>query len=131
MIRATERYILENRLKCMLRLKIQFLMHASLQNQKLYGEVLCLQISELPDAATAGMAGPEIIPVFQNKSHDEINNDGRSECEKREVNEIHTDMGGTDSQFFSPPGAYPESMTLKPKTDFLNHGSIFSKITNF
>jgi hypothetical protein len=87
--------------------------------------------SELPDAAATGMAGPEIVPVLQNKGHDEINNDGRSEGEKRKVYEIHTDMGGTDSQFFSPPGAHTEGMTLKPKTDFLNHGSIFLKITNF
>src|ERR1700730_14193536 len=76
---------------------------------------------KFPDTFSAGAAWPEIILVFKDESHDEVNDNRRTEGEEGEINKIHPDMRSTDSELFTPPGTYTISLTLKPKTDTINH----------
>jgi hypothetical protein len=83
--------------------------------------------SQFPDTASFGRAvRPEVILVFKDEGHDEINDDGRSEREERQINKVHADMCGADSKFLAPPGADPISLTLKPKTYPIDHLSVFT-----
>jgi hypothetical protein len=52
--------------------------------------------------------------VFKDEGHKEINDDRGTGCEKGQVNEVHADTGGVDTQFLSPPGADPKSLLFKP-----------------
>lgn len=59
--------------------------------------------------------------MFQDKSHNEVNDDGRAEGKKREVNKIHADMGCLDAEFFAPPFANTEGLLFEPIYNFTDH----------
>jgi len=61
--------------------------------------------------------------MLKHKSHDKINNDGRTESEKRKINEIHPDSGGFNTQLFAPPRANSESLRFKPIANVVYHAS--------
>jgi hypothetical protein len=74
-----------------------------------------MEILQIPHTAL-----PELFPdleeflVLEDKSHDEIDNNGRAEGEKREVDKIHAHIGGFDAELFAPPLANPEGLLLEP-----------------
>jgi hypothetical protein len=61
--------------------------------------------------------------VFKDESHDKINDDGRAECEERQIDKIHPDMGCPDPQFFSPPFTNTKGLLLKPISYLIDHFS--------
>jgi hypothetical protein len=66
--------------------------------------------------------------VFQNKGHDEVNDDRASERKKRKVNKIHPDCGGADAKLLSPPCAHAECFVFEPAYNTPDHEL---KIQNF
>ena len=52
--------------------------------------------------------GFEKVLVFKDEGCDEIHDNGRSESEKRKINEVHTDTRGSYSEFIAQPRANTE-----------------------
>lgn len=76
---------------------------------------------KIPDAFAPVVFGLKAFLMLQDKSHNEINDDGRAESEKGEVNKIHPDMGCLDTELFAPPLANTESFLLEPIYNFTYH----------
>ena len=68
---------------------------------------------QIPDAFT-DFPRFEIAFVFEDKSHDEIDDDRRTDGEEREVNKIHTDTCGTNAEFAAPPVADTKCLLFEP-----------------
>jgi hypothetical protein len=58
---------------------------------------------------------------IQNKSHGQIDYNGRTECQKGDINKEKTDGRTGDSEFFAQKSTYSESMFLKEILNLLNH----------
>ena len=91
---------------------------------------------KIPDRSPFFIFGRlEIIFVLQNKSHDEIHDDRRTESEKGKVNEIHPDLSCADAEFFSPPLTNAKSLVFEPRDHISNriwHGRFLcTKIWNY
>lgn len=63
---------------------------------------------KIPNAWALVFFRLEIFFVLEKKCHHKINNDGRTESEERNINEIKADGSSSDSHFFSEPGAHTE-----------------------
>ena len=59
--------------------------------------------------------------MFQDKSHNEINNDRGAEGKKREVDKIHPDVCCLDAEFFAPPFTNTEGLLFEPVYNFAYH----------
>lgn len=80
-----------------------------------------MEISKIPDALAPVIFRFKAFLVFQDKSHNEVNDDGRAECEKRQVNKIHPDVRCLDAELFAPPLTNAEGLLLKPVYNFTYH----------
>jgi hypothetical protein len=69
--------------------------------------------------------------VFQNESHDEIDNYGTSKSEKRQINKVHADGSTADAELFAPPGANAVSLLFKPGDNSVNHNTNIEKQSSF
>lgn len=59
--------------------------------------------------------------MFQDKSHDKVDDDRATESKKGQINKIHPHSGGSDSQFFTKPLAYTKSSCFEPSAYSVDH----------
>lgn len=59
--------------------------------------------------------------MFQDESHNKINDDGRAEGKKGQVNKVHADVRGLNAEFFAPPFANAEGFLFEPIYNFTYH----------
>ncbi len=77
----------------------------------------------IPDTGSFFRERLKIVFMFQDKSHDKIYNDRASESKKRKIDKIHPHGGGSDAEFFSPPGTNAEGLLLKPLDNTSDHNT--------
>lgn len=76
---------------------------------------------KIPDTSAPVIFRLKAFLMLQDKSHDEINDDGGTEGKKREVNKIHADMCCLDAELFAPPLTNTEGFLLEPIYYFTYH----------
>ena len=62
--------------------------------------------------------------MFKNKCHNEIHNYRRTNCEKGEINKIHSNARRTNTEFASPPVTNTECALFKPVYDIVYEGDL-------
>ena len=78
-------------------------------------------ILKIPDAFAPVIFRLKAFLMFQDESHNEINDDRRAEGKKREVNKIHPDVRCLDAKLFAPPLTNTEGLLFKPVYNFTYH----------
>ncbi len=68
----------------------------------------------------------EILLVFKNESHCQVNNQRRTKSNEGGIDKGLSYTTAAHAQPFTPPGAYTKSATFKKKLNFLYHDRLGS-----